>query len=147
MSCAARLIGALAIYKPIVWIYWVSHQLHMASNSVCSQNCYLVMWLTNCLSIQYKTVYLTLVMQCSSLNSIISSCLSVVLLFTNLKVTRNIQDNQLVSVFLHKSLADPINVPAAVKSTLVMMPLLDAICSNNDWTRFCCLFCFLGCSI
>lgn len=95
----------------------------------------------------YKTVYLTLVMQCSSLNSVISLCRSVVLLFTNMKVTRSIQDNQLVSVFLHKSLADPINVLAAVKSTLMMMPLLDAICSNNDWKRFCCLFCFLGCSI
>lgn len=53
-----------------------------------------------------------------------------------MKVTRSIQDNQLASVFLHKSLADPINVPAAVKSTLVMMPLLDAICSNNDWRDF-----------
>lgn len=60
-----------------------------------------------------------------------------------MKVTRNIQGNQLVSVCLHKSLADPINVPAAVKSTLVMMPLLDAICSNNDWKRFF----FFACSV
>lgn len=95
----------------------------------------------------YKTVYLTLVMQCSSLNSVISSCLSVVFLFTSMKVTKNIQDNQLASVYLHKSLADPINVLAAVKSTLVTMLLLDAILSGNDWKRFCCLFCSLGCSI
>lgn len=86
-------------------------------------------------------------MQCSILNSVISSCLSEVLLFTNMKVTRNFQDKQLVSVFLPKSLADPIDVLAALKSTLVMMPLLDAICSNNDSKRFCCLFCFVGCSI
>lgn len=61
-----------------------------------------------------------------------------------MKATRNTQGNQLPCIFLHESLADPINILAAVKSTFMMIPLLNAICSNNDWKRFCCFALFPG---